>query len=84
MDASRRNFLRAGCVMLALASPLVLAKKTLVKSTILQSRCVGCGDCVRACPVQAIALQRGKAWIDREKCVGCKVCSKTCSYGAPR
>jgi Fe-S-cluster-containing hydrogenase component 2 len=54
------------------------------KSTILKSKCVGCGDCIRACPVTAIKLDRGKAVVDPEKCVGCRMCVITCSYGAAR
>ena len=56
----------------------------IVKSTIIKAKCVGCGDCVRACPVQAITMVRGKAVIDPDKCVGCHQCIIVCSYGAPR
>jgi Fe-S-cluster-containing hydrogenase component 2 len=45
---------------------------------------VGCGDCVRICPVSAISLVRGKAVIDVETCIGCKSCNRICSYGAVR
>lgn len=54
------------------------------KSTIFKPKCVGCGDCVRACPVKAITMDHGKAVVDPEKCVGCRLCVFTCSYGAPR
>jgi Fe-S-cluster-containing hydrogenase component 2 len=50
---------------------------------IIHSRCVGCGDCVRNCPMTAISLYKGKASVDRERCVGCHTCLMTCSFGAP-
>lgn len=55
-----------------------------VKSMIFRAKCVGCGDCVRSCPVQAIKMFEGKAVIDADKCVGCRHCVKTCSFGAAR
>ncbi|MGB7569767.1 MAG: 4Fe-4S binding protein [Chitinivibrionales bacterium] len=54
------------------------------KSTILKAKCVGCGDCVRSCPVTAIKIDRGKAVVNVGKCIGCRLCVITCSYGAAR
>lgn len=55
-----------------------------LKSHVIPSQCVGCGDCVRICPVSAITLMDGKAIIDVETCIGCKRCNTICSYEAVR
>ena len=44
--------------------------------------CVGCGDCVNACPVDAIEVINGKAVIDNQKCINCNICVGTCTYDA--
>jgi len=55
-----------------------------------ESACKGCGRCVRACPVEAIALvsandprrpKRRKAVVDRQRCLGCGVCVAACTNG---
>ena len=69
---------------LVMGLSIVTTAQDQVKTTIVRSKCVGCGDCVRACPVQAISMQRGKAVVDPEKCISCRLCVITCSYGAPR
>jgi Fe-S-cluster-containing hydrogenase component 2 len=78
----RRLFLTTIANLCALVT-LPRAMEKLRKSMIVRSRCVGCGDCVRACPMTAITLDNGKAVVDKEKCVGCRKCLMTCSFGAP-
>ena len=45
-------------------------------------RCTGCGACVDACPVGAIALVGGKAQVDDERCTGCHACLEVCPQHA--
>ncbi len=40
--------------------------------------CIGCGDCARACPADAICITDGLAHVDSRKCIGCGKCVKTC------
>ncbi len=40
--------------------------------------CLSLGDCVNACPFDAVQLVAGKIEIDYEKCVGCGACAKVC------
>ncbi len=46
------------------------------------SSCSGCGLCEKACPINAIALEKTKRTspprIDRERCIGCGVCAAAC------
>jgi len=54
-------------------------------------RCAGCGKCVSACPVAAVALvaahdphrpARKRAGLDEALCLGCGVCVGVCAQGA--
>ena len=40
--------------------------------------CIGLGNCVKACPFDAIHIVDGVAKVDRDKCVGCGPCADTC------
>ena len=45
--------------------------------------CVGCGDCIPACPYSAISRDGdGKAEINAALCQGCGTCAATCPAGA--
>ncbi len=44
--------------------------------------CIGFGDCLRACPFGAIAMDdRGLPVIDTAKCTGCGICVRECPRG---
>ncbi len=38
------------------------------------AKCIGCKLCVSNCPVGAITMVNGKAFIDSAKCVSCGIC----------
>ena len=46
-----------------------------------KEKCVGCGACVEACPVQAISMDEGKAVIS-SLCVDCGRCVQACPQEA--
>jgi hypothetical protein len=46
--------------------------------TFYEDNCVGCGECVEVCPVDAIHMEDDKSVLDREKCIGCASCVAAC------
>jgi len=50
--------------------------------TIDKKKCIGCGDCVDVCPVEALNLKNEKAVVDSEECIDCGACVNTCPEGA--
>ncbi len=45
-------------------------------------RCVTCGSCAQACPVEAIAMTDDGPVIDYARCIRCFCCHEMCRYGA--
>jgi len=41
-------------------------------------KCQGSGECVEVCPLDAIAVQDGKAKVDEETCGDCGACVDAC------
>lgn len=46
------------------------------------SRCIECGLCVSACPIEGLVLTEGQIVIDREKCEACGTCVGVCPTAA--
>ena len=60
-----------------------IAAHVLVTRPVVKHRkCVECGSCVKACPVQAIAMTEAGPVIDPVKCILCFCCHEMCRYEA--
>lgn len=44
--------------------------------------CVGCGLCVKTCPVDALSMVEKKAVVDAEECIDCGACVDACPVEA--
>lgn len=55
-----------------------------VTTVIDRERCIGCGECVRVCPSQTLAMQDGKAAVTGERSLGCGHCAAVCPVEAVR
>jgi Fe-S-cluster-containing hydrogenase component 2 len=44
--------------------------------------CIGCGDCVEACPVDALVMDDKGPIVDEDVCIGCGLCAIPCPSGA--
>lgn len=45
-------------------------------------RCIGCGQCVRICPENAVVRRTGKAVFDLSRCIRCYCCHEMCQVRA--
>lgn len=57
--------------------------KELLLWQVVEDKCVKCGACKKACPVDAIAWEKGQiAFLDKDKCTKCKSCYDACRFMA--
>ncbi|HKI90526.1 MAG TPA: 4Fe-4S binding protein [Draconibacterium sp.] len=56
--------------------------KTLKYPKVNTELCTGCGSCIDVCPMEAISLIDGKAFIKEDICTNCRVCENECPVEA--
>lgn len=49
---------------------------------IKKSQCIGCGKCVRECPVEMLQMRDNIPVLVKEECAGCHACQEACGCGA--
>ena len=52
--------------------------------TLDKEKCVGCTNCIKRCPTQAIRVRGGKAQIISERCIDCGECVRVCPHHAKK
>lgn len=52
--------------------------------TLDKEKCVGCTNCIKHCPTEAIRVRGGKAQIISERCIDCGECIRVCPHHAKR
>jgi len=71
----------AGAVALKLFAP-IFKQAFSVRPQILAAKCVGCGACRDACPVQVITIDQRVAHIRHHDCIRCYCCHEMCPHDA--
>ncbi len=49
-----------------------------------EDECMGCGDCIDRCPMEAISMQDDIVVRDADRCIGCGLCNSVCPTSALR
>lgn len=52
--------------------------------TLDKEKCVGCTNCIKHCPTQAIRVRDGKATIINARCIDCGECIRVCPHRAKK
>ncbi len=59
--------------------------ESLIQSELVFTKSAHCRDCYRclkSCPVKAIKIENGQAYILQERCIDCNICIQNCAQGA--
>ena len=64
------------------ASHLQDGKKARAKSPVMTEKCIGCGECKRICPREAIRLVDETAVVNYSECIRCYCCHEVCPVNA--
>jgi NADH:ubiquinone oxidoreductase subunit F (NADH-binding)/NAD-dependent dihydropyrimidine dehydrogenase PreA subunit len=57
--------------------------KALIRFSILEDKCTGCGVCLKKCPTECISGEKKKVHvIDQTKCIKCGSCKESCKFDA--
>lgn len=52
--------------------------------TLDKDKCIGCTDCIKRCPTEAIRVRNSKAEITDERCIDCGMCIRVCKSHAKK
>ncbi len=63
------------------AMPSLGAKSSFLAG-VTADECIGCGDCIARCPMEALAMKDDLAKAEEKRCIGCGLCVSTCPTGA--
>ena len=67
-----------------ISKELLTQKIKPTKKLFISFFCKGCGNCVKACPNNALSLENGKAVVDHKLCILCGYCNPVCPEFAIR
>jgi len=58
--------------------------KALIRFSVINEKCPGCGLCVKACPSDAIKFmgKKNPVVLDESKCIKCRTCYDICKMGS--
>jgi NADH:ubiquinone oxidoreductase subunit F (NADH-binding)/NAD-dependent dihydropyrimidine dehydrogenase PreA subunit len=57
--------------------------KALIRFSVSEEKCTGCGVCLKKCPTECISGEKKKTHvIDQTKCIKCGVCRESCKFDA--
>jgi NADH:ubiquinone oxidoreductase subunit F (NADH-binding)/ferredoxin len=57
--------------------------KALIRFSVSEEKCTGCGVCLKKCPSECISGEKKKTHvIDQTKCIKCGVCRESCKFDA--
>lgn len=59
-----------------------LAAKSSFEAGVTLDDCIGCEDCIKRCPMEALMIKDDVAQVDKKRCIGCALCVGSCPAGA--